>query len=88
MFKVVVPSAKSVEDLWPDFDAIGKFPGKGTIVTGIAPPASGFDFYSRFFAPKFGINEVMSFLLVTPQGLLLACFVPSTNSHLLGCLIL
>ncbi|XP_024017360.1 uncharacterized protein LOC112090399 isoform X1 [Morus notabilis] len=57
LFKVVVPSAKSVEDLWPDFDAIGKFPGKGIIVTGIAPPASGFDFYSRFFAPKFGINE-------------------------------
>lgn len=42
----------------PDFDAIGKLPVGDIIVTGNAPPESGFDFYSRFFAPKFGINEV------------------------------
>ncbi|CAK7326017.1 unnamed protein product [Dovyalis caffra] len=29
----------------------------GVIVSGVAPPESGFDFYSRFFCPKFGINE-------------------------------
>ncbi|PON65767.1 Phenazine biosynthesis protein [Parasponia andersonii] len=54
---VVVPSAKAVTDLQPDFDAIGKYPGRGTIVTGVAPPESGFDFYSRFFSPQYGINE-------------------------------
>lgn len=54
---VVVPSAKSVEDMQPDFDAIGKLPVGDIIVTGNAPPESGFDFYSRFFAPKLGINE-------------------------------
>ncbi|XP_024017373.1 uncharacterized protein LOC21407765 [Morus notabilis] len=54
---VVLPSAKSVAEIRPDFGAIEKCPGGGIIVTGIAPPESGFDFHSRFFAPKFGINE-------------------------------
>ncbi|XP_062086053.1 uncharacterized protein LOC133792150 isoform X1 [Humulus lupulus] len=54
---VVVPSAKAVTDLQPNFDAIGKFPGNGMIVTGIAPPESEFDFYSRCFFPQNGINE-------------------------------
>ncbi|XP_058740995.1 uncharacterized protein LOC131613333 [Vicia villosa] len=34
-----------------------KCPRTGIILTGIAPPESGFDFYSRYFSPKFGINE-------------------------------
>ncbi|PON78231.1 Phenazine biosynthesis protein [Trema orientale] len=54
---VVVPSAKAVADLRPDFNAIEKCPGMGIVVTGIAPPKSEFDFYSRFFCPKYGINE-------------------------------
>ncbi|KAM6546653.1 hypothetical protein CsatB_027389 [Cannabis sativa] len=54
---VVVPSAKDVIDLQPNFDAIGKFPGNGMIVTGIAPSESEFDFYSRCFFPQYGINE-------------------------------
>ncbi|KOM35006.1 hypothetical protein LR48_Vigan02g115600 [Vigna angularis] len=41
----------------PQLDAIVKCSGRGIIVSGIAPPGSGFDFYSRFFCPKFGINE-------------------------------
>ncbi|KAJ7977432.1 Phenazine biosynthesis PhzF protein [Quillaja saponaria] len=54
---VVLPSAKAVTELQPDFDAIAKYPGRGIIVSGPAPPESGFDFYSRFFSPKLGINE-------------------------------
>ncbi|RHN80201.1 putative trans-2,3-dihydro-3-hydroxyanthranilate isomerase [Medicago truncatula] len=54
---VVVASGKNVTEIQPQLDAIAKLPGRGLIVTGIAPPESGFDFYSRFFAPKFGINE-------------------------------
>jgi predicted PhzF superfamily epimerase YddE/YHI9 len=47
-----------VTEVQPQLDAIAKLPGRGVIVTGIAPTESGFDFYSRFFAPKYGINEV------------------------------
>ncbi|TKY48583.1 catalytic protein [Spatholobus suberectus] len=54
---VVATSGKAVSELQPQFDAIVKFPGRGIIVSGIAPPGSGFDFYSRFFCPKLGINE-------------------------------
>ncbi|KAI4349536.1 hypothetical protein L6164_010116 [Bauhinia variegata] len=54
---VVVPSAKSVVELEPQLHAIEKCPGRGIIVTGVAPSESGFDFYSRFFCPKLGINE-------------------------------
>lgn len=45
-------------ELQPQIDAIQKLPGRGLIVTGSAPPGSGFDFYSRFFCPKLGIKEV------------------------------
>lgn len=58
ILQVVLPSAKSVAEIRPDFGAIEKCPGGGIIVTGIAPPESEFDFHSRFFAPKWGINEV------------------------------
>ncbi|XP_050110081.1 uncharacterized protein LOC126588957 isoform X2 [Malus sylvestris] len=55
---VVLPSAKAVTDLQPQIDAIRQCPGsRGVIVTGIAPPESGYDFYSRFFCPKHGIDE-------------------------------
>ena len=58
--QVVLPSAKSVTDVEPQFDEIRKCPGRGIIVSGLAPPESGFDFYSRFFCPKFGVNEVIT----------------------------
>ena len=58
--QVVLPSAKSVTDVEPQLDEIRKCPGRGIIVSGLAPPESGFDFYSRFFCPKFGINEVIT----------------------------
>ncbi|OIW12681.1 hypothetical protein TanjilG_24614 [Lupinus angustifolius] len=54
---VVVASGNNVIEVQPQHDAIVKCPGKGIIVTAVAPPESGFDFYSRFFAPKSGINE-------------------------------
>ncbi|XP_062086045.1 uncharacterized protein LOC133792142 [Humulus lupulus] len=54
---VVVPSAEDVAELQPDFGALQKCPGMGIVVTGIAPSESGFDFHSRFFCPKFGVNE-------------------------------
>ncbi|TKY52606.1 catalytic protein [Spatholobus suberectus] len=54
---VVVTSGENVTEVRPQFDAISKCPGRGIIVSGIAPPGSGFDFYSRFFCPKAGVNE-------------------------------
>ncbi|KAL5995881.1 hypothetical protein ACLOJK_025954 [Asimina triloba] len=54
---VELPSAKAVADLQPQFDEIQKCPGKGVMVTGLAPHGSGFDFFTRFFCPKLGVNE-------------------------------
>nr|POE68680.1 putative isomerase [Quercus suber] len=54
---VVLPSGESVVEIQPEFDAIRKCPGSGIIATGAAPSGSGFDFYSRAFWPKLGINE-------------------------------
>ncbi|KAF7848601.1 hypothetical protein BT93_L1811 [Corymbia citriodora subsp. variegata] len=54
---IVIPSAKEVEEFQPQFDKIQRCPGRGIIITGSAQPDSGFDFVSRFFAPKLGVNE-------------------------------
>ncbi|KAK3023085.1 hypothetical protein RJ639_043100, partial [Escallonia herrerae] len=54
---VVLPTGKAVVELEPKLDKIQQCPGRGIIVTGVGPPGSGFDFYSRFFCPKFGIKE-------------------------------
>ncbi|KAK6940842.1 Phenazine biosynthesis PhzF protein [Dillenia turbinata] len=54
---VELPSAKMVGDFKPQFDHIKKCPGRGLIITGAAPPESGFDFFSRVFFPKWGVNE-------------------------------
>lgn len=53
-----MPSAKAVKDAQLDLERISKCPGRGLIISAAAPPGSGFDFYSRFFCPKNGINEV------------------------------
>jgi predicted PhzF superfamily epimerase YddE/YHI9 len=58
VLQVILPSGKAVAELQPQFDAISKCPGRGIIISGAAPPGSGFDYYYRFFSPKFGINEV------------------------------
>ncbi|MED6181158.1 hypothetical protein PIB30_016913 [Stylosanthes scabra] len=54
---VVLESGAAVKEVQPQIDEIVKYPGRGVIVTGIAPSDSGFDFFSRFFSPKLGINE-------------------------------
>ncbi|KAG5514423.1 hypothetical protein RHGRI_035745 [Rhododendron griersonianum] len=55
---VVLPSGKIVADLQPQIDEIRRCPGRGgVIVTGLAPSGSEFDFISRYFCPKGGINE-------------------------------
>lgn len=69
--QVVLPSGKDVIEISPEFDEILKCPGMGVIVSGVAPPESGFDFYSRFFCPKLGINEVilLAFCLIHQNAL-------------------
>ncbi|CAL5353829.1 unnamed protein product [Camellia sinensis] len=54
---VVLPSGNAVTDLLPQFDEIQRCPGRAVIITGLAPHGSGFDFFSRVFGPKMGINE-------------------------------
>ncbi|XP_048134198.1 uncharacterized isomerase BH0283-like [Rhodamnia argentea] len=54
---IVLPSGKEVEEFQPQFDEIKRCPGMGIIITGPAHPDSGFDFVSRFFYPKLGLNE-------------------------------
>ncbi|XP_022769831.1 uncharacterized protein LOC111313418 isoform X2 [Durio zibethinus] len=54
---VVLPSAKSVIELQPQIDDIRKCGGEGIIASGAASTESGFDFASRCFFPKCGINE-------------------------------
>ncbi|PIN25870.1 putative PhzC/PhzF-type epimerase [Handroanthus impetiginosus] len=54
---VVLPSGEAVVEVEPNFDEIQQCPGRGIIITGLAPTGSGFDFFSRFFCPKLGINE-------------------------------
>jgi len=56
----VVKSGKNATEVEPNFDAMGKLPGRprAISVSGIAPPESGFDFYGRLFAPSIGCNEV------------------------------
>ncbi|OVA05519.1 Phenazine biosynthesis PhzF protein [Macleaya cordata] len=54
---VELPSGQAVADLEPHFDELLKCTARGVIITGIAPHGSGFDFFSRFFCPKWGVNE-------------------------------
>lgn len=54
-YLVVVASVQQVRDLAPDFQQLASIPGRGFIVT--APGGGEFDFVSRFFAPRAGIDE-------------------------------
>jgi predicted PhzF superfamily epimerase YddE/YHI9 len=58
---VELSSGKEVADITPNIHEIKMCPGSGIIVTGPAPAGSGFDFLTRFFCPKFGIDEVMPY---------------------------
>uniref|UniRef100_A0A1J3IQ03 Uncharacterized protein n=1 Tax=Noccaea caerulescens TaxID=107243 RepID=A0A1J3IQ03_NOCCA len=54
---VVLSSWESVTELQPRIDEISKCPCQGMIVTAAASAGSPYDFCSRYFAPKVGINE-------------------------------
>jgi PhzF family phenazine biosynthesis protein len=54
-YLVELESAAAVQDLQPDFVALGQLPVHGVIVT--SPGDAPYDFVSRFFAPAIGINE-------------------------------
>uniref|UniRef100_J3KYL4 Uncharacterized protein n=1 Tax=Oryza brachyantha TaxID=4533 RepID=J3KYL4_ORYBR len=54
---VELSSGKEVADIIPNIDEIKKCDGRGVIVTGPGPAGSEYDFFSRFFCPKFGIDE-------------------------------
>jgi PhzF family phenazine biosynthesis protein len=54
---VVLDSETDVAMFEPDFAQISLLDGWGFIITAIADAAQPYDFVSRFFAPKAGINE-------------------------------
>lgn len=54
---LVLPSEKNVRQLRPDFSGMAKLPYRAVMVTAPASQGSGFDFVSRFFAPRLGIPE-------------------------------
>ncbi len=55
-FLIVLPDAAAVRRLEPDFGRLRRVDARGVIVT--APgDQPGVDFVSRFFAPRFGVDE-------------------------------
>ncbi|KAK3163498.1 hypothetical protein QOZ80_1AG0004490 [Eleusine coracana subsp. coracana] len=54
---VELSSGKEVVDIIPYIQEIKECSGRGVIITGPAPAGSGYDFFTRFFCPKFGIDE-------------------------------
>ena len=56
-YLVQVPHAAVVRDLTPNFAALLEVETRGIIVTARAEKNYGADFVSRFFAPRYGINE-------------------------------
>lgn len=54
---VVLPSLESVTELQPRMDDILKCPCDGIIVTAAGSAGSAYDFHSRYFAPKLGVDE-------------------------------
>ncbi|MEM6867122.1 MAG: PhzF family phenazine biosynthesis protein [Cyanobacteria bacterium P01_F01_bin.3] len=55
-YLVEIQSESALNNLAPDFVAIGKLPVQGVIATALADD-DGVDFVSRYFAPAVGINE-------------------------------
>jgi PhzF family phenazine biosynthesis protein len=55
---VELPDEKTVRGLTPDLGALAAIPVRGVIVTALADQAAvGYDFVSRYFAPRAGIPE-------------------------------
>ena len=55
-YLVEVDSEATVRGLAPDLNALGRLPVRGIIVTARGE-TEGFDFVSRFFAPRAGVDE-------------------------------
>ena len=55
-YLVEVDSEETVRNMKPDFTLLGAIPIRGVIVTSLAT-SQEYDFVSRFFAPRAGINE-------------------------------
>jgi PhzF family phenazine biosynthesis protein len=55
-YLVEVDSEETVRSLRPDFALLGTLPIRGVIVTSLSS-SPGYDFVSRFFAPRVGVNE-------------------------------
>ena len=53
---VELADEKTVRELQPDYRLIASFPVRGVIVTSRAS-SPGFEFVSRFFAPRVGVDE-------------------------------
>jgi predicted PhzF superfamily epimerase YddE/YHI9 len=55
-YLIEVDSEESVRNIRPDFTLLKKVPVRGISVTSLAT-SPGYDFISRFFAPRVGVNE-------------------------------
>ena len=87
ILQVVLPSGESVVKIQPVFDTIRKCPGMEIIVSGAAPSGSGFDFYSRFFCLKLGINEVNYVSLWSqPIAMFVKCMMLKLNIYCISLL--
>ncbi|XP_042462600.1 uncharacterized isomerase BH0283-like isoform X3 [Zingiber officinale] len=54
---VELSSTKEILNLQPNFEEIQKCAGGSLAVTAPAPAGSEFDFFTRYFCPKFGVYE-------------------------------
>nr|CAB3495513.1 unnamed protein product [Digitaria exilis] len=54
---VEVSSCDEVDNVSPNTAELVQFPGRGVAITGPAREGSSYDFVTRFFSPKYGINE-------------------------------
>ncbi|CAN6300437.1 unnamed protein product [Urochloa humidicola] len=54
---VEVSSCDEVDKVCPNIAELVQCPGRGVAVTGPAGEGSSYDFATRFFSPKYGINE-------------------------------
>lgn len=50
-------SAEQVRRTEPDFAALRRIAARSVVITAAAEPGSGYDFVSRFFAPRGGVDE-------------------------------
>ena len=56
--QVVLESGLDVANIKPQIEEIRECLFLGVVITGPAPEGSRFDFFTRFFCPKLGVDEV------------------------------